>query len=297
MARILGVGIATLDWVFEVDHYPQENEEMRAQTLRVARGGNASNSLAVLAQLGHQCDWAGVIADAPESQVIRDDLARFGVSASHCVTRPGRPPTSSILLSPSGARTIVHYRDLPEFGFADFQRIDLAPYDWLHFEGRNIPELEKMLQHARARRPGLTLSLEAEKPRDHLDSVLGLPDVLLLSRALAQARGFDDPAVFLQAMRRSAPNAELFLGWGDQGAFALDRAGKLTHSPAFAPMRLVDTAGAGDAFNAGIIDGLVRQLEGANALLHACRLAGKKCGVAGFDLSGCSGPLNDLQCG
>lgn len=36
MAHILGVGIATLDWIFEVDHYPQENEEMRAQALRAA---------------------------------------------------------------------------------------------------------------------------------------------------------------------------------------------------------------------------------------------------------------------
>lgn len=284
MARILGVGIATLDWVFEVDHYPQENEEMRAQALRVARGGNASNSLVMLAQRGHQCDWAGVIAEAPESQIIRDDLARFGVSTAHSVTRPGRPPTSSILLSPSGARTIVHYRNLPEFSFADFERIDLAPFDWLHFEGRNLPELEKMLQHARATRPELKISLEAEKPRDKLETVLGLPSVLLLARALAQQRGFDEPIAFLQALRPQAPQADLFLGWGEQGAFALDRNGTLYHSPAFPPAQVVDTVGAGDTLNAGIIDGLVRGLPLAEILAHACRLAGKKCGAAGLEI-------------
>ncbi len=286
MARVLGVGIATLDWVFEVDHYPQENEEMRAQSFRIARGGNVSNSLVILAQLGHQCAWAGGIADAPESDFIRADLARFGVSFSHCVTLPGHAPTSAILLSPSGARTITHYRDLPEFSYADFQSIDLAPFDCLHFEGRNIAELEKMLRHARASRPELTLSLEAEKPRDNLETVLGLPDVLLLSRALAEARGFDDPIAFLYATRRDAPHADLFLGWGDHGAYALNRKGALSQSPAFPPAQLIETVGAGDTFNAGIIDGLMRDLDTQDTLTHACRLAGKKCGVVGFDLFG-----------
>lgn len=284
MARILGVGIATLDWVFEVDHYPHENEEMRAQALRVARGGNASNSLVMLAQLGHQCDWAGVIAESPESQLIRDDLARFGVSTAHCVARPGQPPTSSILLSPSGARTIVHYRDLPEFGHADFERIDLAAFDWLHFEGRNIPELEKMLRRARATRPELKISLEVEKSRDILETVRRVPNVLIFSRAFAQQRGFDDPLAFLHAMRSDAPNADLVLGWGEQGAFALDRNGTLYQSPAFPPARIVDTVGAGDTLNAGIVDGLVRGRPLAETLVHACRLAGQKCGVVGFKL-------------
>lgn len=286
MARILSVGIATLDWVFTVAHYPQENEEMRAQAMRVVRGGNASNSMVILAQLGHQCDFAGVLAEAPESAIIRADLARYGVSTAPCVSRSGQPPTSSILLSPSGARTIVHYRDLAEFCFADFTRIDLAPYDWLHFEGRNLPELEKMLRHARAGHPAINISLEAEKPREKLEAVLGLPKVLLLSRALAHQRGFDDPMAFLHAMRRHAPLADLFLAWGEQGAFALDRDGARYQSRAFPPERIIDTIGAGDTFNAGVIDGLARGLALQETLEHACRVAGEKCGVAGFDLRG-----------
>jgi ketohexokinase len=284
MPRILTIGIATLDLIFGVDHYPHEDEEMRAQNLRVVRGGNASNTAVVLSQLGHQVSFAGVLADAPENQILLEDFRRFRVDVSHCVTRPGKPPTSSILLAPSGSRTIVHYRDLPEFCFEDFARIDLADFDWVHFEGRNIPELAQMLAHARKARPNLKISLEAEKPRDGLDAMLGLPDLLLCSRALAQHLGHTEAAPFLHAMRAKAPQAAIFVGWGSHGAFALDSENRIHENPAFPPARVVDSVGAGDTFNAGVIDGCVRGLRTEETLSAASQLAGRKCGLAGFAL-------------
>lgn len=284
MARILAIGIATLDLIFGVDHYPAEDEEMRAQTLRVVRGGNASNTAVVLSQLGHQLSFAGVLADAPENQILLEDLRSFGVDVSNCVTRPGKPPTSSILLAPSGSRTIVHYRDLPEFSYEDFARIDLMPFDWIHFEGRNIPELAKMIMQAREARPDLQISLEAEKPRDGLDAVLDLPDLLLCSRALAEHMGHNVAASFLHHMREKAPRAGIFAGWGSQGAFALDSENRIHESPAFPPAQVVDSVGAGDTFNAGVIDGVLRGLSIADSLRAASQLAGRKCGRLGFEL-------------
>lgn len=285
MARILTVGIATLDLIFGVDRYPAEDEEMRARSLRVARGGNAANTAVVLAQLGHRVSFAGVLADAPENHILLEDFRRFGVDVSHCVTRPGKPPTSSILVAPSGSRTIVHYRDLPEFGFEDFACIDPAPFDWIHFEGRNLAELERMIAHLRAQRPQLRISLEAEKPREGLERVLGLPDVLLCSRALAEHFGHGEAGAFLRAMRAEAPRATIFVGWGSQGAYALGPDDQLHASPAFPPPRVVDTVGAGDTFNAGAIDGQLRGQDVAPALRAASQLAGRKCGRAGFDLA------------
>ena len=55
MAHILAIGIATLDTVFSVDTYPAEDGEIRADGMRVARGGNATNTLVALRQLGHAC--------------------------------------------------------------------------------------------------------------------------------------------------------------------------------------------------------------------------------------------------
>ena len=281
--QILLVGTATLDIVYALERYPAEDAEVRAQGLRVCRGGNAANSAVVLAQLGQRCSFAGVLAEAPETAVIAQDFARFGVDASHCTRAPGRPPTSSILLAPA-SRSIVHYRDLPELTAAQFARIDLAPFGWLHFEGRNVPELRCMLGQARAQQPQAMISLEVEKPRDGIEQLFGLADVLIFSRAYAQHCGHADAQAFLAQMHESAAQADSVVAWGEAGAYGLGRNGEHCHSPACPPARLVDTLGAGDTFNAGLIAALANGAALAQALPAGCRLAGHKCGIEGFAL-------------
>lgn len=284
MPRILAIGIATVDIINEVAAYPAEDSEVRALGQRVTRGGNATNTLAVLSQLGHACSWGGVFAEDADSGHILADLAAHRIDLRHCRREPqGKNPTSYILLSrATGSRSIVHYRDLPEFGHMDFAAIDLADYDWLHFEGRNVAETRRMLALARERAPRLPVSVEIEKPRPDIESLLPWADLLLFSRAYAQAHGHADARALFTAVRPQAPQADLVCSWGAVGAWAGDAAGRVYASPAFPPERVVDTLGAGDTFNAGLIDARLRGLALAEALEAACRLAGRKCGQAGF---------------
>lgn len=285
MARILGIGIATLDIINVVDGYPPEDAEVRAIRQRVRRGGNCTNTLAVLSQLGHRCAWGGVLAEEPDSRHILDDLNHYRIDLRAVRTlRQGKVPTSYIILNRrNGSRTIVHYRDLPEFGYEDFARIDLQDYHWLHFEGRNVAETRRMLERARERTPAAPRSVEIEKPRPDIELLFTHADVLLFSRHFAAARGYTDPERFLRDIERETPNAARVLAWGEKGAYALGRDGRLTHSPAYPPPQSIDTLGAGDTFNAGIIDALVRDTALADALHHACRLAGRKCGHDGLN--------------
>jgi ketohexokinase len=282
--RILGIGIATLDIINLVERYPPEDAEVRALGQRVSRGGNVTNTLVVLSQLGHSCVWAGMLAQEPDSQRILADLHAQGVDTGPCVHHPGgKAPTSYICLSrANGSRTIVHYRDLPEFSCADFRRIDLGGWDWVHFEGREPPETRCMLEHLRRRRPGLRCSVEIEKPREGIEALFEGPDLLLFSRAFAKARGYQRPAELLTAMRGRTHAPLLVCAWGESGAAAMDERGGLCESPGFAPPHVVETLGAGDVFNAGIIHGRLHARPLAEILTGACRLAGHKCGQSGL---------------
>lgn len=286
MAKILGIGIATLDIINSVDHYPQEDEEMRAQAQRLTRGGNCTNSLVALSQLGHDCEWVGVLADEPDAGRILADLDRQKVAYRQCLTlAEGKVPTSYITLNrATGSRTIVHYRDLPELPHKHFESIDLEGYDWFHFEGRNIEETLMMMQRVRREHPLAAISLEVEKPREGIEALFDQASVLLFSRAYARSRGYDRGDLFLREMHRLTTCPTLYCAWGDQGAYGLLRDGTALYSPAFPPLQVVDTIGAGDVFNAAVIHGELRQLARQECLEQACRIAGDKCGVQGIQL-------------
>ena len=68
-----------------------------------------------------------------------------------------------------------------------------------------------------------------------------------------------------------------------EGAVSLDRNGRFTRQAAHIPRQVVDTLGAGDTFNAGVIDGYLAQRDAVTLLRKACKLAGEKCGLSGFD--------------
>jgi ketohexokinase len=285
MSRILAVGNATLDIINVVDSYPNEDQEVRAGSQHINRGGNAANTLVVLSQLGHQCHWAGSLADEPGGRLIRDDLLEHGINldAVHNVSR-GKVPTSYVTLSRlNGSRTIVHYRDLPEYPSRHFNTIELSDFEWVHFEGRNLDELMVMMKHVREREPNLSISLEVEKNRDGIEELFPLADVLMFSREYALRQRAHNAPDFLNYMRQYKLNAILTCTWGETGAFALGEDSDIHHAPAFSPAMVVDTLGAGDVFNAGFIDQLVRGHNLEIALIEASRLAGKKCGIYGLN--------------
>ncbi|MBK5943242.1 MAG: PfkB family carbohydrate kinase [Halorhodospira halophila] len=281
MPTILAVGIATLDVINTTERYPAEDDEVRAIAQRVARGGNAANTLDVLAQLGHHGRWLGVLADDADAARIAAALTERGIDYRHAPVCAGaRSPVSYITVSrATGSRTIVHHRDLPELAAADFAALPLDGVDWLHFEGRNVAATRAMIRDARARAPQLPISVELEKPRPEIHALAAAADVAIYARAYAQATGHADPEGFLAGM----PCGGLaFCAWGADGGWLRRGDGTLHHEPAWPPAQVVDTVGAGDCFNAGLIDALSRGQAPERALRRANQVAGAKCGQEGF---------------
>lgn len=279
MARILTVGIATLDIINQVAAYPAEDAEIRALSQQQRRGGNASNTAVVLSQLGHQVDFAGVLINEPDVAVITADLDAFQVNYQYCrQLKTGKMPTSYISVSAeTGSRTIVHFRDCPEFSFADFQRIDLSVYDWLHFEGRNVTETRKMLAYAAQQQPALPRSVELEKPRQGIEQLLEHASFIMASQPYAEAAGYHNAETFLNDLAFNQATCS----WGADGIWS-KFASQLRHQPATKLDNVIESLGAGDTLNAGLIHGLLQNWPNQRVLTFASQLASLKCQQQGF---------------
>lgn len=286
MARILACGIATLDLVHVVEDYPVEDSEQRATQQFLWRGGNATNSLVVLSQLGHACHWLGTLAGDAAADAVRADLQQQHIDFSRCpVIDTATTPTSHILLaSHKATRTIVHYRDLRELSHADMEGVTLDAFDWLHVEGRNVEVTRTFLQRLRQAGDRCPISLEVEKPRDDITSLFAYVDHILFGRRYAQSLGFTNAAALLASVSGRLQDTQLVCAWGEQGAYYLADGGECRQVPAPPVTQLVDTRAAGDVFNAGYIDACLRGLDSEASIAAACQLAADKC--AQFGLQG-----------
>ena len=99
--RVLCAGLACVDAVLLLDRFPTEDEDQRTLGQRRSRGGNASNTCTVLAELGVPCEYFGTLAaDASvESAFLEADFRRRGVPYDKCPRIPGYPTPNSVILT------------------------------------------------------------------------------------------------------------------------------------------------------------------------------------------------------
>ena len=203
MSLILLTGTITLDIINTVAHYPQEDEELRANSQRITVGGNATNTAIVLGGFNHVCEVVSTLAQDLAAAQVQTLLSELPITLKDCQICEGSTPTSYITLNQSnGSRTIVHYRDLPELSAEHFYKIPVERYDWLHFEGRNVEQLELMLKHARRHLVDQPISLEVEKARTGLEALIPRTDLVMFSRPYALSQGFSNAEAFLKAQQQ-----------------------------------------------------------------------------------------------
>jgi sulfofructose kinase len=280
---ILCAGIIVLDEVFQVERFPQPDGKTQAQGFFVVNGGCAANAAVAIARLGGRAALAGPLGgpageDANGDRVLAA-LAREHIDCSGCQRLAGvSTALSAIFIDAQGERMIVTYRDrrLVMATPADPAAL-VATADAVLADNR-YPDFVRPICAA-ARRRGLTVVLDADRPTDMSEDLFTIAThVVFSSECLRATTGLDDLG---KALARIAGTTRSFLAVTNGAQDVLWRDGEtLERSPVFA-IDAVDTLGAGDVFHGAFTLALAEGRGVAAAMRFAAAAAGLKCSRLG----------------
>jgi sugar/nucleoside kinase (ribokinase family) len=277
------VNVDLLAW--PVADVPDAGTERPIDRIDLRVGGAAAVTGATLARLGVAPTVVGCVGADAFGRLALEDLRGYGVDTRHVRRLEDEATGVSIAFEAPGRERsfVIALGALASFD-ADMVPEEALAADHVLVCGYfNLPAFRdagarRVLEDVRSR--GGTTLLDTgwdhagwpPSTREELGSLLPLVDVFLPNEAEANAlsRRADPPAA-AEAL------AQISGGWvvvklGADGAIAVDPAGRSRRVPA-PTVDVVDTTGAGDAFNAGLIDGLAGRGDPADALDDAVRIA------------------------
>lgn len=280
---VISVGNINVDFALYVDQAPEADSEVEASSFNIFHGGSAANFAVAASRLGLKAGIIGWVGSDAFGDLALQDLMREGVDVSRVRYSENLPTGSvTVIVDKAGSRRMIAFRGANKLlSQADLDDEYLSKTSVLHVS--NVPAELALKAAEKAKKLSLKFSydpggLGAKADRAILDRALINTDLLFCNKVEAQAiTSLDDVEQCVSKLASSAKVAVIKMGADG----ALIKAGKrLFRSPAF-EVEVADTTGAGDAFNAGFVAGLLKGYSIELAGLLANAVAGLKVAKVG----------------
>lgn len=268
---VLSLGRIYCDMVFGgLDGMPQLGREVFAEQFTLTPGGGALITAAHLAALGRPAALLARFGTDELSNAIGAKFASLGLDLRFLDKHETAGPQLTVVMVKNGERGFLsrragHARPASfekSLSWSDAAHLHIAEYATLH-------EMKDAI--TAAKRHGLTVSLDPSWD----DSLIRDPaffehargaDILLPNLEEAEAlTGLSDPAAALARLAQSFPTVALKCG----GEGAMLAANGQTFRLPSRRVDVIDTTGAGDAFNAGFLHLWLNGAEPADCLAAA----------------------------
>ena len=278
--KILTIGNAIVDILCKTDDaFLEKNglvknsmsliDEATAQQLsaekseKITSGGSAGNTAAALAQLGTKTIFIGKVGSDEFGKKFINEIQKTGAEFFSHSDHHKPTAKSFVLITPDAQRTMCTFlgcaseiteSDIVESGFKDASILYLEGYLW--DAPATISALKKAISFAKKNGVKVAFSLSdsfcvARHKTDFLGLIKNDLDILFANEAeaLELAPNFSENKNLIAIVTKGENGCEVFSG------------GKSFVSPAQKIEKLVDTTGAGDAFAAGFLHGLVNEFS------------------------------------
>ncbi len=267
--RALFLGGHTFDMVYRLDALPAENAKAKADLTYAAAGGpalNAAITCAILSGSPGTAVFAGALGAGPLTEAVRAEAEARGVGLHRLGARDDDAPSTSVALTPGGARTIWSPPQAGTPAGALETLPDPDGFDVLLVDGQ-LPEAGAAAAEA-FRAAGKPVVLDAGSWKPGLDALTGLATDLIAGAAFALPQGGD---VLAHSLAAGAQAAAVTADAGPvRWRTANGGSGEITPPG----VEAVDTLAAGDVFHGAYVwFRYAAGLDFVHALGEAARVA------------------------
>lgn len=277
---IVILGIFVADCAFRAERQPRMGETVLGDSFALNAGGKGSNQAIAAAKAGGDARFLTRLGEDAFAAMADRIWAEAGVRATASRDEESYTGAAYIYVDPSsGDNAII----VAPGAAAKLSPAHLdAQSDLIAQAGVFLTQLEQPIPAAQrgleiARAAGVTTILNPAPAAPLEDDLLGLCDLVTPNETEIEAltglpvTGPEDAAKAADALRARGPGA-VIVTLGAQGVLYRS-ATETLHQPAFTAGPVVETTGAGDAFNGALATALSEGQEMAAALRFGCATA------------------------
>ena len=276
MFDVLVAGEINPDLVLSGDVFPEFGQiEKLVDSATLTIGSSSAIFACGAARLGLKVAFIGVCGDDVFGRFMLDEMQMRDVDVGSVVVRKDGQTGLSVILNQQADRAILTHlglipalraSDIPEELLRRARHLHVASY----FLQTNLqPDLPYLFRRAHSLR--LTTSLDTNydpsKQWVGFDELLSVTNVLLPNEKEAVSLS-GETNVDLAASRLGSRVEALAIKLGADGALGVRAGARVRIAPI--PVKVVDTVGAGDSFDAGFLYGYLNQWSLEKSLRLAC---------------------------
>lgn len=273
---VIAVGNANVDLMSIVTHFPGPDEETLAKSFKIVPGGSASNFAVALSRLGVSTGLIASISDDVFGQLIINNLKSEHVDISHIkIVKNSSTGIVMVFIDESGERRMIAYRGANlALNKEDINPEYLKSAKIIHLSGTRL-EIAEYVTHV-AKRESMIVSFDpgsilASMGIEGCKNILRNTNILFVNRVeITKLTNIQNVVESAHELLKHGPSL-VVVKLGSEGSLAVTKNNEI-RMPAF-KVKVINTTGAGDAFDAGFIKAFLNNMNLADALKIANAVA------------------------
>jgi len=297
MYDLITIGDITVDLYFKGQSLTQKDNRFYlaiggkyvANYFYESLGGGGANVAIGASHFGLDTAVLGKVGENVFKQIIIQKLIKKCVSTEFLISESNYLNVSSILLTESGERTIIHFlTPRQSFQLSDIIKQNLTKSKMIYMG--NLPDVaieerESLLTFFKKRNIKICLNLgvsDCRKPVPQIQRLINLSDIFIVNtyefaelvKKQKESLDFMGKNIIGYISELSLNEKIVVLTDGEKGSYLYHRK-KFLYQKAIKPKKIIDTTGAGDAYTSGFLCSYIKKEELEKAMKNGAEYAAK----------------------